>query len=373
MITFQILTTLGRNNNLLFNIGRIPLVLSSRSASTTFDRRLFRVLEKRLHDCDGATKRRIDNLMSMWTKYEEDEKELQSMEDDVDFAELVTEEKDKLFEKFRILHTEALDVLVPEDVVERSDTILEVSAGVGGQEAMLFAGELFHMYSLFAESRQWKFEVASYDATEIGGIRKASASITGTSVFKYLRYEGGIHRVQRVPKTESKGRVHTSTAATIVLPQPTELVVEIHPKDLKIETKRASGAGGQHVNTTDSAVRIVHLPTGIAVECQSQRSQLQNKETAMKTLRAKIYQRQLDEQLVKSSRARKLQVSSNSRSDKIRTYNFNQDRVTDHRIGLTVRNIEEFMQGGYPFSQMIETLVKEGRNEIIEELYSTYE
>ncbi|KAK2724829.1 hypothetical protein QYM36_001336 [Artemia franciscana] len=267
----------------------------------------------------------------------------------------------------------ALDVLVPEDVVERSDTILEVSAGVGGQEAMLFAGELFHMYSLFAESRQWKFEVASYDATEIGGIRKASASITGTSVFKYLRYEGGIHRVQRVPKTESKGRVHTSTAATIVLPQPTELVVEIHPKDLKIETKRASGAGGQHVNTTDSAVRIVHLPTGIAVECQSQRSQLQNKETAMKTLRAKIYQRQLDEQLVKSSRARKLQVSSNSRSDKIRTYNFNQDRVTDHRIGLTVRNIEEFMQGGYPFSQMIETLVKEGRNEIIEELYSTYE
>ncbi|XP_056327380.1 peptide chain release factor 1-like, mitochondrial isoform X3 [Danio aesculapii] len=226
-----------------------------------------------------------------------------------------------------------------------SELVLEVSAGVGGQEAMLFTAEIFEMYQNYAAFNGWSFDILEANASELGGVRHASASVSGPLSYKKLKFEAGVHRVQRVPKTESKGRTHTSTMTVAILPQPTEISFTINPKDLKIETKRASGAGGQHVNTTDSAVRITHLPTGTVAECQQERSQIKNKETAMKLLRAKLFSARLEEETSRRYQARKLQIGTRGRSEKIRTYNFPQDRITDHRIGKTVHDIHGFLQG----------------------------
>ncbi|XP_069810397.1 peptide chain release factor 1-like, mitochondrial [Dendropsophus ebraccatus] len=234
--------------------------------------------------------------------------------------------------------------------------ILEVMAGVGGQEAMLFTAEMFDMYQRYATFKNWSFDVLGYFRSDLGGVRHATASVSGSDAYKYLKYEGGVHRVQRVPKTEKQGRIHTSTMTVAILPQPREIHLVINPKDLRIETKRASGAGGQHVNTTDSAVRIVHIPTGIVSECQQERSQIKNKETAMKVLRAKLYNMKLEEQVNKRQSARKIQVGTKGRSEKIRTYNFPQDRVTDHRIGMSVHNMDGFLLGDELLDEMIQAL-----------------
>ncbi|XP_027959168.1 peptide chain release factor 1-like, mitochondrial isoform X2 [Eumetopias jubatus] len=239
---------------------------------------------------------------------------------------------------------------------DENDLILEVTAGVGGQEAMLFTSEMFDMYQQYAAFKRWHFETLEYFPSEIGGLRHASASIGGLEAYKHMKFEGGVHRVQRVPKTEKQGRIHTSTMTVAILPQPTEINLVINPKDLRIDTKRASGAGGQHVNTTDSAVRIVHLPTGVVSECQQERSQLKNREMAMKKLRAKLYSIHLEEETSKRYSARKIQVGTKGRSEKIRTYNFPQNRVTDHRINKSLHDLESFMQGEFLLDELVQSL-----------------
>ncbi|KAM6184519.1 peptide chain release factor 1-like, mitochondrial isoform 2-T2 [Rhynchocyon petersi] len=261
-------------------------------------------------------------------------------------------------------------LLIPSEEADENDLILEVTAGVGGQEAMLFTSEIFEMYQQYAAFKRWHFEPLEYVPSEIGGLRHASASIGGRQVYKYMKYEGGVHRVQRVPRTERQGRLHTSTMTVAILPQPTEINLVINPKDLRIDTKRASGAGGQHVNTTDSAVRIVHLPTGVVSECQQERSQLKNKEMAMKKLRARLYSMHLQEETSKRYSARKIQIGTKGRSEKIRTYNFPQNRVTDHRINKSLHDLETFMQGEHLLDELVQSLREHADYESLLEVIS---
>ncbi|MBN3309312.1 RF1ML factor, partial [Amia calva] len=277
-------------------------------------------------------------------------------DDDADIRELAESERSACMETIRDLKQKILSQLVHEEEVDESDLVLELTAGVGGQEAMLFTAEIFDMYQNYAAFQGWGFETLEYFPSEIGGLRHATASVSGTHCYKRLKFEGGVHRVQRVPKTEKQGRTHTSTMTVAVLPQPTEINFTINAKDLRIETKRASGAGGQHVNTTDSAVRIVHIPTGVVSECQQERSQLKNKEKAMQVLRAKLYSMKLEEATSKRYNARKIQIGTKGRSEKIRTYNFPQDRVTDHRIGKSLYDIRGFILGEGLLDEMIQTL-----------------
>ncbi|XP_069036077.1 peptide chain release factor 1-like, mitochondrial isoform X2 [Lepisosteus oculatus] len=277
-------------------------------------------------------------------------------DDDAEIRELAEKERVLGQEEVQGLKKKILSHLVPTEEADEGDLVLEVTAGVGGQEAMLFAAEIFHMYQNFASFQGWRFETLEYFPSEIGGLRHAVASVSGVQCYRRMKYEGGVHRVQRVPRTEKQGRTHTSTMTVAVLPQPTEINFTINAKDLRIETKRASGAGGQHVNTTDSAVRIVHLPTGVVSECQQERSQLKNKEKAMTVLRAKLYSMKLEEQMSKRYSARKLQIGSRGRSEKIRTYNFPQDRVTDHRISKIVYDIKSFMLGKEQLNDVIQSL-----------------
>ncbi|MEE6515469.1 hypothetical protein FKM82_024266 [Ascaphus truei] len=247
---------------------------------------------------------------------------------------------------------------------------MEVTAGVGGQEAMLFTAEIFDMYQQYAAHKNWSFEILEYFPSDIGGLRHATVGVGGHDAYKHLKFEGGVHRVQRVPKTEKQGRIHTSTMTVAILPQPSEISLKINPKDLRIETKRASGAGGQHVNTTDSAVRIVHIPTGVVSECQQERSQLKNREKAMKVLRAKLYGMKLEEETNKRYNARKIQIGSRGRSEKNRTYNFPQDRVTDHRISKSLYDIEGFMFGEELLDDMIQSLSEYADYESLIEIIS---
>ncbi|XP_061084404.1 peptide chain release factor 1-like, mitochondrial isoform X1 [Conger conger] len=263
------------------------------------------------------------------------------------------------------LRQKILSQLIPAEEQDESDLVLELCAGVGGQEAMLFTAEVFLMYQSFAAFQGWRFETLEFTPSEIGGLRHATASISGLQSYKRMKFEGGIHRVQRVPKTEKQGRLHTSTMSVAVLPQPTEITFTINPKDLRIETKRASGAGGQHVNTTDSAVRIVHMPTGVVSECQQDRSQLKNREKAMQVLRAKLYSLRLEEETSKRHQARKIQIGTKGRSEKIRTYNFSQDRITDHRIGKTVHNVRAFLLGEDLLEEMNVALLQFGEQEAL--------
>ncbi|KAF6721447.1 Peptide chain release factor 1-like, mitochondrial [Oryzias melastigma] len=288
----------------------------------------------------------IQSIKEMDKKHKElAENEMLLKEEDQALRELAELEKEGCLRDIQQLRAQILDLLIPEESVEMSDLVLEVTAGVGGQEAMLFTAEVFDMYQGFAQYHGWSFDILEHLTSDLGGLRHASASISGPQSYKKMKFEAGVHRVQRVPKTEKQGRMHTSTMTVAVLPQPTEISFTINPKDLRIDTKRASGAGGQHVNTTDSAVRIVHLPTGVVAECQQERSQLKNREKAMKALRAKLYSMKLEEETSKRYNQRKIQVGTKGRSEKIRTYNFPQDRITDHRISITVHDVKSFLLG----------------------------
>ncbi|KAJ3609961.1 hypothetical protein NHX12_022055 [Muraenolepis orangiensis] len=300
----------------------------------------------------------------------EDMKEAESLlqDNDPDMRELAALDIQDGLQQIQFLRQKIMKLLVPDEEEDLSDLVLEVTAGVGGQEAMLFTAEVFDMYQGFAEHQGWSFDILEYMPNEIGGLRRGCAGISGPCSYKKMKFEAGVHRVQRVPKTEKQGRIHTSTITVAVLPQPTEILLTIHPKDLRIETTRASGAGGQHVNTTDSAVRIVHLPTGTVSECQQERSQLKNREKAMKVLRARLYSKRLEEVTNIRYTARKVQIGTKGRSEKIRTYNFPQDRITDHRLGLTVHSTRNFLLGEELLEEMHSALQAFSNQETLLEL-----
>lgn len=248
------------------------------------------------------------------------------------------EDTDKFEEELKIL-------LLPKDPDDDRNVIVEIRGGAGGDEAALFANSLYRMYSLYAQSRNWKTEVISANPTELGGYKEISFSVEGEGAYAKMKYESGVHRVQRVPETEAQGRIHTSTITVAVLPEMEEVDVEINPSDLEIQTFRSSGAGGQHINKTESAIRIIHHPSGTIVECQEERSQIKNKEKAMKMLYSKLYEAKLSEQTDKIAAERRIQVGTGDRSERIRTYNYPQSRVTDHRIGLTLYKLENMLNG----------------------------
>lgn len=248
--------------------------------------------------------------------------------------------------------------LLPKDAADERPAMLEIRAGTGGDEAALFAGDLYRMYSRFADEQGWKIELISANASEVGGFKEVVANIQGKGVFAKLKFESGVHRVQRVPETESGGRIHTSAATVAVLPEPEEVDVDIRSEDLRIDTYRASGAGGQHVNKTDSAIRITHLPTGLVVQCQDGKSQHKNKAQAMKVLAARLYEQERAAVASEEADARKAMVGSGDRSERIRTYNYPQGRVTDHRINLTLHKLPEIVEGG-ALGEMIDALIAE--------------
>ncbi len=266
-------------------------------------------------------------------------------ESNKDLKEMAKEELILLNEEITKVELEVKTLLIPHDPLADKNIIVEIRAGTGGEEAALFVGDLFRMYSRFAEKKGWNYEMIDANETGIGGYKEVVFSITGKRVFENLRFESGGHRVQRIPQTESSGRIHTSAVTVAVLPEAEETDIEIRTEDLRIDTYRAGGAGGQHVNKTDSAVRITHAPSGIVVQCQKERSQLKNKNLAMTMLRSKLLEQQIEAQNSEIAEMRKGQVGTGDRSDKVRTYNYPQNRVTDHRIGVTLYNLESFMNG----------------------------
>lgn len=277
---------------------------------------------------------------------------------DKDMRDMAEEELHDLKHQLPIIEQEVKVALLPKDEADEKNAILEVRAGTGGEEAALFAAELFGMYQRYADSKGWKFEILSISETGIGGYKEASASISGKNVFRQLKFESGVHRVQRVPATETSGRVHTSAATVAVLPEAEEVDIHIEEKDLRIDVFRSSGPGGQSVNTTDSAVRITHIPTGVVVSQQDEKSQHKNRAKAMKILRARLYDAQREAQEAERAASRKGQVGSGDRSERIRTYNYPQSRVSDHRINLTLYKLQEMVYEG-ELDEMINALISE--------------
>ena len=287
-----------------------------------------------------ATYRLYKNVM---TEVEESEELLG--DDDPDMRELAREELAGLRDRKEELIAQLKTLLLPKDPRDEKNSILEIRQGTGGDEAALFAADLFRMYSRYAEAKNWKVEILSVHETELGGLKELVAVVSGKMVYSHLKYESGVHRVQRVPETETQGRIHTSAVTVAILPEAEDVDVEVRADDLKIDTYRASGAGGQHVNTTDSAIRITHLPTNLVITCQDERSQHKNKAKALKILRSKLFELQVEEQQREERDSRRAQIGTGDRSERIRTYNFPQNRLTDHRIGLTLYKLELIMEG----------------------------
>ena len=316
------------------------------------------------------TMKEISELTEIVEKYREYKKcandrdgakEMMEAESDAELRELAEieyyekrDECEKIIEEIKVL-------LLPKDVNDDKDVIVEIRAGAGGDEAALFAGDLYRMYSMYAMNNRFKTEVISETEIGIGGFKEITFSITGKGAYSKLKFESGVHRVQRIPETESGGRIHTSTVTVAVLPEVEDVEIEINPDDLEVDTYRASGAGGQHVNKTESAIRITHKPTGIIVACQNERSQHKNRDMAMKMLRSKLYDMELSKQQSAIAAERKSQVGTGDRSERIRTYNYPQGRVTDHRIGLTIQQLPTIMNGN--IEAIIEALITADRSE----------
>ena len=309
--------------------------------------------------------REMKNLTPVVEKFREYKKTKETLDEakliledssqDKDFREMVEEEYAEAKENIAVIEEELKILLLPKDPNDDKNVIVEIRGGAGGEEASLFAGVLYRMYSMYAETKGWKTEIMSASETELGGFKEVSFMIEGEGAFSRFKFESGVHRVQRVPETESQGRIHTSTVTVAVLPEAEDVDIEINPADLQIDTFRSSGAGGQHINKTESAIRITHIPTGTVVECQDERSQHKNKDKAMKILRSRI----LDEERRKQNDAiageRKSQVGSGDRSERIRTYNYPQGRISDHRIGLTLYRLESMLNGD--IDELIDSLI----------------
>jgi peptide chain release factor 1 len=294
----------------------------------------------------------LEEVVEGWKRYRKLQAELEKIEtmlkeeSDEELRQLAREEKKGIKKELFLLEDKLSLSLTPRDKFSHRNAVVEIRAGAGGEEAALFAADLYKMYTRFGEEKGWKIENIHFHPTDIGGFKEVIFVVEGKDAFSLLRYESGVHRVQRIPVTESSGRIHTSTVTVAVLPEAEEIDrVEINPEDLRIETFRSRGAGGQHVNVTDSAVRVTHLPTGIVVQCQDERSQHQNKAKALRVLRAELLQRREKEQREKISQERKAQIGRGERSERIRTYNFPQGRVTDHRVSLTLHNLEGILNG----------------------------
>ena len=305
-----------------------------------------------------------------YKKAAEDLEEARSLLDggglDHDFKELLEEEYASAKASMETLAEEIKILLLPRDPNDDKNVILEIRGGAGGEEAALFAHSLMRMYTMYVQSRGWELEVLNLNETELGGVKEAIFAVNGAGAYNRLKYESGVHRVQRVPETETQGRIHTSTATVAVMPQAEEVDFALDPKDLRIDTFRSSGAGGQHINKTSSAIRVTHLPTGMVVECQNERSQFQNKDKALEILRSRLLAQKQKEQQDAINADRQGQVGTGDRSEKIRTYNFPQDRCTDHRIGLTVHNLDKILDGN--LDEIIDALATHEQTEKLRQL-----
>ena len=331
-----------------------------------------KVLEQKISDpeviADQETWRKLckenSDLTPIVEKYKEykkakqtiaDDKEMLEAEQDKDMEELIKAEISETEEKLETISNELKVLLLPKDPNDEKNVIMEIRGGTGGEEAALFAADLMRMYSMYAETRRWKIDILNSNPTDIGGYKEVSFSVEGAGAYSRLKFESGVHRVQRVPSTESGGRIHTSAVTVAVLPEVEEVEVDINPNDLRIDVFRAGGPGGLCVNTTDSAVRITHLPTGIVVSCQDEKSQFKNKDKAMKILRSRIYEVMEEQRHKEIADKRRSQVGSGDRSERIRTYNYPQGRVTDHRINLTIHRLEQIMNGD--LDELIDSLI----------------
>ena len=302
--------------------------------------------------------RELEPVVMAYRAYQRRRQDLEDAEalmGDPDMKELAQEEYQQAREELARLEEEIKVLLLPRDPNDDKNVIVEIRAGVGGEEAALFAHSLFRMYSMYADARRWRVEVDSVNETELGGVKEICFTIEGDGAWSRLKFESGVHRVQRVPETESGGRIHTSTATVAVLPEMEEVDVQINPADIEMQVFRSSGAGGQHVNKTSSAVRLIHKPTGTVVECQQERSQFQNRDRAMQILRSRLYEEKVREQEEAVTAERRSQVGTGMRNERIRTYNFPQGRLTDHRIGLTLYRLESVMDGD--LDEIIDALV----------------
>ena len=310
---------------------------------------------------------RIEPIINKYREYKEKSTQLSEAREmlkekiDDDFKEMVKEEIKELTEIVGNIQDELKILLIPKDPNDEKNVIVEIRAGVGGDEAGLFAGNLFRMYSMYSEKKRWKLEIMSTNEQGVGGYKEIIFMIKGKGAYSRLKYESGVHRVQRVPDTESSGRIHTSSATVAVLPEAEDIDIEINPGDIRVDVFRSSGNGGQSVNTTDSAVRITHMPTGIVISCQDEKSQLKNKDKALKILKARLYDKYRQEQNKELADQRKSQVGSGDRSERIRTYNYPQGRVSDHRINLTLYKLENFLNGD--LDEMIDALITSDQTE----------